>query len=392
MSLTHTQSVPNVSSLSSESPVIPAVKQNPVRSVPFTKQYGFRRTVVQRVEAFLKENGLRTRDLPEMYVKSAICLGWWAISYGLMLYSGLAEWSFVVTIIMALSFGLATGSIGFNIMHDANHNGYSDRPWVNRLLGLTVELVGLSNFIWRQQHNIWHHTYTNIAGLDEGLEMDGWVRNSPRDIWKPIHRFQHWYAPIVYALAGVGLLLGRNFQVYFTGKSGDTFRYPPMTRNDKIVFWIGRVINLMVYLVLPALVFGVGGALLIFAFTSIVTGFVMATILQMAHVMADVDFPEPSGDPLKIENEWAIHEVQTTSNFAPNNRILNWYVGGLNYQIEHHLFPHMCHLVYPKIAPIVRATCEEFGLTYQSYPTFRAALKNHWQSLREFGKRPGQAN
>ena len=392
MSLTHTQSVPNVSSLSSESPVIPAVKQNPVRSVPFTKQCGFRRTVVQRVEAFLKENGLRTRDLPEMYVKSAICLGWWAISYGLMLYSGLAEWSFVVTIIMALSFGLATGSIGFNIMHDANHNGYSDRPWVNRLLGLTVELVGLSNFIWRQQHNIWHHTYTNIAGLDEGLEMDGWVRNSPRDIWKPIHRFQHWYAPIVYALAGVGLLLGRNFQVYFTGKSGDTFRYPPMTRNDKIVFWIGRVINLMVYLVLPALVFGVGGALLIFAFTSIVTGFVMATILQMAHVMADVDFPEPSGDPLKIENEWAIHEVQTTSNFAPNNRILNWYVGGLNYQIEHHLFPHMCHLVYPKIAPIVRATCEEFGLTYQSYPTFRAALKNHWQSLREFGKRPGQAN
>jgi linoleoyl-CoA desaturase len=392
VSLTHTQSVPNVSSLSSESPVIPAVKQNPVRSVPFTKQCGFRRTVVQRVEAFLKENGLRTRDLPEMYVKSAICLGWWAISYGLMLYSGLAEWSFAVTIIMALSFGLATGSIGFNIMHDANHNGYSDRPWVNRLLGLTVELVGLSNFIWRQQHNIWHHTYTNIAGLDEGLEMDGWVRNSPRDIWKPIHRFQHWYAPIVYALAGVGLLLGRNFQVYFTGKSGDTFRYPPMTRNDKIVFWIGRVINLMVYLVLPALVFGVGGALLIFAFTSIVTGFVMATILQMAHVMADVDFPEPSGDPLKIENEWAIHEVQTTSNFAPNNRILNWYVGGLNYQIEHHLFPHMCHLVYPKIAPIVRATCEEFGLTYQSYPTFRAALKNHWQSLREFGKRPGQAN
>jgi linoleoyl-CoA desaturase len=114
----------------------------------------------------------------------------------------------------------------------------------------------------------------------------------------------------------------------------------------------------------------------------------MAVILQMAHVTADVDFPEPTGDPLKIENEWAIHEVQTTSNFAPNNRILNWYVGGLNYQIEHHLFPHICHLLYPKIAPIVRATCEEFGLPYQSYPTFRAALKNHWRSLREFGRPP----
>ncbi|WP_169238961.1 fatty acid desaturase [Candidatus Roseilinea sp. NK_OTU-006] len=386
MSLTQSASTPSKTVF--ESPVIPAVKQTPVRSVPFTKQYGFRRTVVQRVEAFLKANELSTRDLPAMYVKSAICLSWWAISYGLMLYSGVAGWHFLVALFFALSFGLATGSIGFNIMHDANHNGYSDRPWVNRLLGLTVELVGLSNFIWRQQHNIWHHTYTNIAGLDEGLEMDGWVRNSPRDIWKPIHRFQHLYAPMVYALAGVGLLLGRNFQVYFTGRSGDTFRYPPMSRNDKIVFWIGRFINLMVYLVLPALVFGIGGALIIFAVTSMVTGFVMAVILQMAHVMDDVEFPEPTGDPLKIENEWAIHEVQTTSNFAPNNPILNWYVGGLNYQIEHHLFPHMCHLVYPKIAPIVKATCEEFGLTYRCYPTFRAALKHHWQSLREFGRQP----
>jgi len=386
VSLTQSASTPSKTVF--ESPVIPAVKQTPVRSVPFTKQYGFRRTVVQRVEAFLKANELSTRDLPAMYVKSAICLSWWAISYGLMLYSGVAGWHFLVALFFALSFGLATGSIGFNIMHDANHNGYSDRAWVNRLLGLTVELVGLSNFIWRQQHNIWHHTYTNIAGLDEGLEMDGWVRNSPRDIWKPIHRFQHLYAPMVYALAGVGLLLGRNFQVYFTGRSGDTFRYPPMSRNDKIVFWIGRFINLMVYLVLPALVFGIGGALIIFAVTSMVTGFVMAVILQMAHVMDDVEFPEPTGDPLKIENEWAIHEVQTTSNFAPNNPILNWYVGGLNYQIEHHLFPHMCHLVYPKIAPIVKATCEEFGLTYRCYPTFRAALKHHWQSLREFGRQP----
>lgn len=360
--------------------------------MPFTKQYGFRNAVVQRVNAYLKANGLRTRDLPEMYVKSALCLGWWAISYGLMIYSGIAGWSFIVTLGLALVFGLGAGAVAFNIMHDANHNGYSDNPKVNRLLGLTVELVGLSSFIWRQQHNIWHHTYTNIAGLDEGLEMNGWVRNSPRDIWKPRHRFQHLYAPIVYAMAGVGLLIGRNFQVYFTGKSGDTFQYPPMSRNDKLIFWAGRLINLMIYLVIPALVFGIGGALVIFALTSSVTGFVIATILQMAHVMNDVDFPEPTGDPLKIENEWAIHEVQTTSNFAPNNAIINWYVGGLNYQIEHHLFPHMCHLLYPKIAPIVRATCEEYGLTYQSYPTFRAALKNHWQSLREFGRRPEQAN
>jgi linoleoyl-CoA desaturase len=375
-------------SVAAQSPVAPVVKQNPVKSLPFTGQLGFRKEVVRRVNDYLKANNLRTRDLPAMYAKTGIVLLWWVASYALMIYSGFVGWGAPISIAIALSFGLATACIGFNIMHDANHGGYSDNPRINKLLGLTVELVGLSSFIWKQQHNIWHHTYTNVAGLDEGLEMDGWVRNSPRDYWQPKHRFQHLYAPIVYAMAGIGLLIGRNFQVYFTGKSGDTFQYPPMSRTDKIVFWIGRLINLIVYLIIPALAFGVLGALGIFAITSIVTGFVMAVILQMAHVMNDVEFPEPCGDPLKIENEWAIHEVETTSNFAPKNAVINWYVGGLNFQIEHHLFPQMCHLIYPKIAPIVEETCKEFGVSYKSYPTFFGAVMNHWLSIKEFGKRP----
>jgi linoleoyl-CoA desaturase len=356
--------------------------------VSFTQQLGFRREAIRRVTAYLQVNNQRTRDLPAMYVKSAICLGWWTLAYGLMLYSGLAGWNFAVSAALSMLFGLGAGAIAFNIMHDANHNGYSDRPRVNRLLGLSIELVGLSNFIWRQQHNVWHHTYTNIAGLDEGLEFGGFLRNSPRDLWRPIHRLQHLYAPLAYSLAGIGLIFGRNFEVYFTGKSGPTFHYPPMTRNDKIVFWASRLVNLLIYLVIPIAVFGVGGALVLFLIASIVTGHVIVTVLQMAHVMNDVDFPEPTGNPLHIENEWAIHEVQTTSNFAPNNWVVNWYVGGLNYQIEHHLFPHMCHLVYPKIAPIVKQTCEEFGLTYTSYPTFFEALRNHYASLREFGRKP----
>ena len=387
-----TQPIPSTAaskpSIAAQSPVVPIAKLKPVKSLPFTGQLGFRKEVVRRVDEYLKANNLRTRDLPAMYAQSAIVLAWWLASYALLIASGLAGWGTLVSIAFALSFGLATACIGFNIMHDANHNGYSDNPKVNRLLGLTVELVGLSSFMWRQQHNVWHHTYTNVAGLDEGLEMDGWVRNSPRDYWQPKHKYQHLYAPVVYAMAGIGLLIGRNFQMYFTGKSGDTFVYPPMSRNDKITFWAGRFINLMLYLVIPALAFGVLGALGIFAITSIATGFVMALILQMAHVMTDVDFPEPTGDPLKIENEWAIHEVQTTSNFAPKNAVINWYVGGLNFQIEHHLFPHMCHLLYPQIAPIVEQTCAEFGVGYKSYPTFFGAVANHWLSIKEFGKKP----
>lgn len=373
------------------SPVAPIAKLRPVKSLPFTQQLGFRKEVTRRVDEYLKANNLRQRDLPAMYVKATICLVWWAVSYVLMLYSGIAGWGALATIGLALVFGIGAGAVAFNIMHDANHNGLSNNAKVNRLFGYTIELVGLSSFIWRQQHNIWHHTYTNVAGLDEGLEMDGLVRNSPRDFWKPMHRYQHIYAPIVYAVAGIGLICIRNFQVYFTGKSGDSFQYPPMSRNDKITFWAFRLFNLIIYLVLPALVFGLLPAIGIFFLVASVTGLIIVTVLQMAHVMDDVDFPEPSGDPLKIENEWAIHEVQTTSDFAPKNAVINWYVGGLNFQIEHHLFPHMCHLLYPKIAPIVAQTCEDYGITYQVYPTFRTALKSHWLSIKAFGKKPEPA-
>jgi linoleoyl-CoA desaturase len=370
------------------SPVIPIAKQIHLKALPFTKQYGFRKTLNERVDAFVEANHIQTRDIPAMYVKSVVVLLWWAASYGLLLYGGWQQWHGLALAALALSFGLAVACIGFNIMHDANHGGYSDNPKINRFLGMSAELVGLSGFIWRQQHNVWHHTYTNIAGMDEGLETEGWIRSSPKDVWQPKHRYQHLYAPIVYAFAGVGLLLLRNYIVYFTGKSSEHFVYPTWTRKDKIQFWIGRALNMSMYFVIPFFIFTWWNWLLLFIVLAFTGGFTMATILMLAHVSHDVEFPEPTGDPLRIENEWAIHQVVTTMNFSPKNAALNWYVGGLNYQIEHHLYPQFCHMVYPKIAHIVRDTCQEFGVAYRSEDSFFKALKDHYISLKEFGKMP----
>jgi linoleoyl-CoA desaturase len=197
---------------------------------------------------------------------------------------------------------------------------------------------------------------------------------------------QHLYWPVIYALSAASLLFIRNFKVYFAGRSGETFRYPKMSAADKALFWSFRVVNALIFLVIPSLFFSWPEVIAGFGVTVITAGLVMATVLQIAHVMYAVDFPEPVGDPLHIENEWAVHEVQTTIDFAPNNRFLNWYIGGLNYQIEHHLFPRMCHLNYPRIAPIVREACAEFGITYHAYPTFIGALSAHIQSLKWLGQ------
>lgn len=361
------------------------VKQTPVKSLAFTKQIGFRKILTQRVEAYLKEHHLPARDVPQMYLKSAIIFGWWLASYLLLL---LGHLPLLANIGLCISFGLATAGVGFNIMHDANHAAYSKHSWVNKVFGLTMELLGSSSTFWRQKHNIWHHTYTNITGLDEDLETNGILRFSPSDAWKPFHRFQHLYVPFVYSLAGLQWLLLRDFQVYFTGQTDPFHKYPKLTLKEHIVFWGGKLTIFTLLWGLPLLVFPWWQMLIGFLIVMFTIGLALTTIFQLAHVMETASFPEPTGDPLHIENEWAIHEVQTTVDFAPRNKLLNWYAGGLNFQIEHHLFPHICHIHYPAISKIVQQTCAEFNVAYHCIPTWHEAILSHVRILKQLGRMP----
>jgi linoleoyl-CoA desaturase len=192
----------------------------------------------------------------------------------------------------------------------------------------------------------------------------------------------------VYSLAGLQWLLFRDFQIYFTGGTSDVHKYPPMSRNDKIIFWAGKAVILAILLGLPLLVFPWWQVLIGFGIVMLTVGLALTTIFQLAHVMEGASFPEPTGDPLRFENEWAIHQVQTTVDFAPRNALLTWYAGGLNYQVEHHLFPHICHLHYPALAPLVEQTCREFGIDYVCYPTWRGAIASHLRILKQLGAPP----
>lgn len=344
---------------------------------------GFRKVLNQRIDDFMKTQNLPARDVPAMYFKTGIILLWWLSTYLIIILGGLPMWA---NILLYIVLGWAYAGVGFCIMHDAIHGGYSKHANINKLFGLTMEMLGSSSFIWRQKHNVWHHTYTNISGLDEDLETNGLLRMTPHEPWKPMFRFQHIYVPFVYSLTGFSFFL-RDFRVYFTGKSDDHHAYPKMNFNDKIIFWAGKLFFAMVLLVIPMFFFVWWQVLLGMILTLMTVGVTLAAIFQLAHVMEPADFPEPVGDPLHIENEWAIHQVETTVNFAPKNHLLNWYAGGLNFQIEHHLFPHICHVHYPKLSPIVQQVCTEFGVSYYSYPTYLSALIDHLRSLKHLGNR-----
>jgi linoleoyl-CoA desaturase len=247
-------------------------------------------------------------------------------------------------------------------------------------------MLGMSGFRWRTKHNVWHHTYTNIAGFDDDVETFGLMRLTPRIPWKPLYRAQVWYFPAVYSMIAFDFIL-RDFMMVLFGKSDANHVYPKMNAMDKVTFWMGKLFFFAIVFALPLLVFPWWQVLIGFVLVMVTVGLVMAVVFQLAHINGDAAFPEPVGSPRHIENEWAVHQVETTADFAPHNWLLNFYIGGLNYQIEHHLLPHICHLNYPRLAPIVRATCEEFGVRYTCYATWREAFGCHVRELRLLGRK-----
>ena len=122
-----------------------------------------------------------------------------------------------------------------------------------------------------------------------------------------------------------------------------------------------------------------------FIFMHVAEGLVLGLVFQLAHVVEGTDFPEPSPESGNIEEDWAVHQMQTTANFARKSHLANFLCGGLNFQVEHHLFPNICHVHYREISEIVKATAHEFDLPYHENETFGEALVSHYNTLKLFG-------
>ena len=359
-----------------------SVGKPPARKLQFTQQRGFRKALNERVNGYLRDNHIPARDVPAMYLKTAVVMAWWLGTYLLLLLGGFPP---VVNVVLCVVWGMAIAAVGFNVMHDANHGGYSNHPRINKLVSLSAEILGISGFRWRTKHNVWHHTYTNIAGFDDDVEAFGLMRLTPREPWKPLFKGQAWYFPVIYSFIAIDFII-RDFMMVFAGKSDANHIYPKLSAVDKVTFWVGKLFYFVLMFALPLLVFPWWQVILGFLIVMLTVGLILGVVFQLAHISRAAEFPEPVGSPPHIENEWAMHQIETTVDFAPRNRLLSWYIGGLNYQVEHHLLPHICHLNYPRLAPIVAATCEEFGIHYNCYPTWREAFTGHWRELRLLGR------
>jgi linoleoyl-CoA desaturase len=283
-------------------------------------------------------------------------------------------------------FGLNMAAIGFNIMHDACHGSFSTKNWVNEVFGLTNNFLGGNAFLWKLKHNIIHHTYTNIDGVDDDINNMPFMRECSTQPWKPMHRFQSIYMFVLYGFTSLFMFF-TDYIKYFKSRIYTT-PLKKMEFKDHLIFWAGKLFFIGFYIVLPLMLIGWKGWLAGFFISQFTLGLTLAFVFQLAHVVEHAEFESAGFDPKKIENEWAIHQVKTTANFASKNKIVTWFVGGLNYQIEHHLFPRISHIHYPAISKIVRETCEKFDLHYIYFPTTRSAIASHVRFMYNMGQRP----
>jgi linoleoyl-CoA desaturase len=255
-------------------------------------------------------------------------------------------------------------------------------------MGLTIELVGGSSYLWDWKHNSIHHTYTNIDGHDDDINVGFLGRLSPE---QPRHRFHRLQGIYLWGLYGFLTIKWHFFDDFYNvavGRIGG-HKIPRPRGKDLFVFIGGKVLFFSLALGIPMLLHPWWGVLLTFALIEFVSGVVLSVVFQLAHCVEEASFPVPvptAEGGLRIENEWAVHEVQTTVDFSHRNPVMRWFLGGLNFQIEHHLFSRICHTNYVRIAHVVEETCREFGVRYTTQRSFFGALRSHYRFLVAMGR------
>ena len=338
-------------------------------------------TLKKKVELYFSENQIAKKTgNRRLFTKTYILVAQLVITYFLILFLPVADvWKYLLFVLQ----GLTLAGIGFNVMHDGAHGSYSSRKWVNNLMGHSLDFIGGSTFFWKTKHNIIHHTYTNIDGMDEDIDIP-FMRTTEEQEKKWYHKYQHIYGPMLYCLQYLFWVFYSDFKKYFTGKIGG-IKYPKMKTKDHIIFWVSKAVSITVFFAIPVIVLGWWLGLTGLLLMCITTGITISIVFQMAHLVEHREFPVPDPTSNKIENEWAIHQVHTTANFATKSKLADFLLGGLNFQVEHHLFPRISHVHYKNLNKIVKETCQEFNLHYGEYPSLPAAIRSHLRFLRQMG-------
>lgn len=336
------------------------------------------------VDEYFKTNNLKKTGNWRLYHKTIVLITASIVMYYCLLFVTMPVW---LSLVLCGLLGFTFASTGFNVMHDGCHGSYSSKPWVNDMMGYTLNLLGSVSFFWKQKHNIIHHTYTNVDGIDDDIAKSPVIRQCETQKWVPAHKVQHLYLPMVYSITSIAWLFIMDYVKYFTRDISGTPAWK-MNTKEHIIFWATKLNYIAFYMVIPAMIVGFVPWLIGFIVMHVVMGFTLAIVFQLAHVVEQCEFESAGLEPKEIESAWAVFQLRTTANFAMKNKVISWFVGGLNFQVEHHLFPRISHIHYPAISKILMQKCKEYNMPYHYYDTMGEAVASHWRFMKYLGKKP----
>ena len=343
----------------------------------------FHTELKKRITSYFEEVGTSQTGNYNLFIKAVILMAGFVFIYiHLVFFTPGAVWAILESVLL----GCLVAAIGFNVMHDGAHGSFSKYRWVNSLAAFSLNILGGNSFMWNMKHNVIHHAYTNVDGIDDDIDIQPWMRMSGTQKRYRLHRYQHLYFWVLYSVLYIFWIFVLDYQKYFKSKVGG-MSLKKMSLGDHFVFWGFKLFHAFLFVGLPIYRLGWYDWMISFIIFTVVAGFVLSMVFQLAHTVEHTAFPVADEATGKLEDEWAVHQIKTTANFATNNPVVSWLVGGLNFQIEHHLFPKISHVHYPAISKIIRQACQEYGLVYIEYPRVRYAVASHVAFLRQMGRK-----
>ncbi len=342
----------------------------------------FFRRLKSKVDDYFRTTGLSRAGGLSLMVKSCIQF---LTSVAIYLVLVLVQPGTFIAVVLAILLGLHLAMLGFNIMHEGGHQSFSRFGWLNAVAAYFLNLLGGNTYFWKIKHNINHHTYTNIHGSDSDINVEPFMRLHPSQPLRKAHRFQHVYWFFLYGISYIAWIFYEDFVKYFSRRIAQHTEPRAFAVREHLIFWLTKIVYVVVFLAIPIYLTGWVYALVGYLIVTFTCGLFISIVFQLAHVVESTHFPVISQTNAHIESDWALHQLQTTSNFGTHSRLLFWMLGGLNFQIEHHLFPRISHIHYPEISKLVRETCSEFDVTYREYGSMWSAFLSHLLFLRQAG-------
>jgi len=342
----------------------------------------FFRSLNKEVGEMIERNGLLKKAKKVLYIKTIFFLllfGGMYSSLYLIDHSSFSSLAFNYVLI-----GLAGILLAFNVSHDACHGSFSKNKRVNYwMYHLTFNLQGTNAYLWQLRHNASHHVFPNVDGCDADIDDNPFLRLSPQHPLKNYQRYQHIYAIFVYCIYSLHWFLIKDLFYLFRKKVAN-LQQKKHSAKEFVLLFFWKIVYIVLLVIIPIMYgYDLGNVLMAFTIMHVCLSLFFIHVLIATHLCMETQFPQTDENG-NLPGDYYTHQLVTSLDYAPTNKIYNFFLGGFNSHAAHHLYPKLPHTTYPEISALIEKKAKEFNVPYNKL-SIVDAIRSHYQFLKVMG-------